>query len=44
MDTKTSLDLHINAWSLLDEVSPDTEEGLGAQLSAIKNADFLSIN
>jgi len=28
MTTTPSLLIHINAWSLLDEANPDTEEGL----------------
>lgn len=40
MNTKPSLQLHIQAWSLLDEATPDTEEGLRAHLAAIKSAGF----
>ena len=42
MNTKPSLHLHIQAWSLLDEANPNTEEGLRAHLSAIKSAGFQS--
>lgn len=40
IDQNPSLKIHISAWSLLNEASPETEEGLRAQLYAIKEAGF----